>query len=477
MLEARRIRLGYPGCPPLPATLDFHLAAGELVALTGVNGAGKSLLALTLAGLIGPAAGEISLDGAPFPSPASGHDRVGMLFQDPESQLITGQVEREIAFPLENLGWPREKIDRRLSEVLVQLGIAHLAGRSLAGLSGGEKSRVALAAALAARPRFLILDEPGVYLDPGNRRRLQEVMTTAVADGLGILLITQLPEEWVAASRRLRLGPTGIDEAGIGELPLAGPPASAGPEQRGEPVLTARRVSFEYPDSGLVPTDSLASAPVFSLRQIDLELHAGETVFLVGESGSGKTTLLLLLAGVLEPTGGELLVHPGSPGTRPETRFGVLLQSPEDQLVSATVLDDVLLGLREAGIGRREAEDRARRALARAGLDPTEIAPLPPSFLSHGQRRRAAWCGIWVLEAGIWLLDEPTAGLDEEGLRVLQDAIAGFTQTGGAVVMATQDPRLTPWPGRRVALDRTVPEAGDPLARPVPGGVQKPNFA
>jgi energy-coupling factor transporter ATP-binding protein EcfA2 len=477
MLAARGVRLAYPGCPVQPAIIDIQVSPGELVALTGDNGTGKSLLALTLAGLVRPAEGEVTLGGTLFPSPGGGHERVGILFQDPESQLITGEVEREIAFPLENLGWPRAEIDRQVAGVMAQLSIGHLSGRSLAGLSGGEKSRVALAAALAARPRYLILDEPGVYLDPGNRRRLREVLAACAAGGLGILLITQLQEEWQAASRRLRLGGAGIEAADSDVL--AGRPAPPRPQgsDEGEVVLAARGISFCYPDGGLAPSGGGSPPRNFSIREADLELHAGETIFLVGESGSGKTTLLLLLAGVLEPTGGEFRVNPGTDPANPDTHFGVLLQSPEDQLVSATVLDDVLLGLREAGLERQDAEDRAFRVLAEAGLDPSEIAGLPPGALSHGQRRRVAWCGIWLLKTGIWLLDEPTAGLDEAGLDVLLDAISEFSRTGGAVLVVTQDPRLDSWPGRRLYLEDGVLRVVGALPERSSGVAQRSDFA
>jgi energy-coupling factor transport system ATP-binding protein len=461
MLQAHGVRLAYPGGPPCTAALDLTISPGEWVALTGANGTGKSLLALALAGLVRPVEGEVCLDGVPI-GPAS-NGEVGILFQDPESQLVTGEVDREIAFPLENLGWPREEIDRRVEEIKSELAITHLTGRALAALSGGEKSRVALAAALASRPRLLILDEPGVYLDPDNRELLREVLRHRAAEGLGILLVTQLEEEWRAASRRLRLLDSGLVEA-MGAEPL-GLAATEAPGEDSTPlldgsgprlVLAARDLSFRYPDRSLLPAQAVGGGSGFQLLDIELELHAGETVFLQGESGSGKTTLLLLLAGVLDPGRGQVRVYPPAPNGKTGTTFGVLLQSPEDQLVSATVLDDILLGLRESRQGSRDAERRARKAMAEAGLDPERYASLPPGSLSHGQRRRVAWCGIWVLGTGIWLLDEPTAGLDEEGLTVLGLAIAQFTQTGGAVLMATQDPRLDRWPGRRVRLEAGV---------------------
>jgi len=132
--------------------------------------------------------------------------------------------------------------------------------------------------------------------------------------------------------------------------------------------------------------------------------------------------------------------------------LGVALQSPEDQLVQPTVLEDVALGPRLCGLPAGEAEARARRALEEAGLDAERHAPLPPGGLSHGQRRRAAWAGVWALGSAVWLLDEPTAGLDASGIAALGAAVRRFTRRGGAVVLVHQDPRLDAWPGRRLCL-------------------------
>jgi energy-coupling factor transporter ATP-binding protein EcfA2 len=132
--------------------------------------------------------------------------------------------------------------------------------------------------------------------------------------------------------------------------------------------------------------------------------------------------------------------------------LGVALQSPEDQLVQPTVLEDVALGPRLCGLPAAEAEARARRALKEAGLDAERHAPLPPGALSHGQRRRAAWAGVWALGSAVWLLDEPTAGLDASGIAALSAAVRRFTGRGGAVVLVHQDPRLDVWPGRRLCL-------------------------
>src|SRR5262249_52555297 len=146
------------------------------------------------------------------------------------------------------------------------------------------------------------------------------------------------------------------------------------------------------------------------LDGVDLEVRSGEVVLVTGASGAGKTTLLLLLSGILEPLAGSVELERAS-------GLGVLLQSPEDQLVSASVAEDVALGALPRN-GRRE--DVVSAALAEAGLDPARHGSRPPSALSHGERRRAAWAGLLARGARVWLLDEPSTGLDEAGVLLLE---------------------------------------------------------
>jgi energy-coupling factor transport system ATP-binding protein len=471
MLEARGLTVGYPGAPPLLDGLDLALAPGEQVALTGPNGCGKSTLCLALAGLVEPRAGEVRVDGEPCRPGSRERAAVGILFQEPDSQLITPTVEAELAFPLENLGWERARIAPRVERLLAQFGLERLRDRATARLSGGEKSRLALAAALAAGPRYLLLDEPEVYLDAAARRRLRELLAHEVAQGLGILWVTQTDDEWAAAARRFRLE-RGILvpalSATVAPIPSAAGPGTS-PRNPGRSAVARHRLAAR----GL--TFSYGSEPLLSC--LDLGVLAGETVLIGGESGSGKSTLLLLLAGVLDPQSGTIDIEAADSGTElagvgtgaATPPLGVALQSPEDQLVQPTVLEDVALGPRLCGLPPDVADARARRAMAEAGLDASRHGALAPGGLSLGQRRRAAWAGIWAMGARLWLLDEPTAGLDAEGTSTLENAVRNFTESGGAVVLVHQDPRLDRWPGRRLRL------SGGRLAGESPSSCAEPN--
>jgi energy-coupling factor transporter ATP-binding protein EcfA2 len=435
MLEARGLAVGPPGGPSVFQDLDLEVHPGEWLALTGPNGGGKSLLCLALAGLLGARNGTVRADGAVLAPHAPERARVGMVFQEPESQLVAPTLEEEIAFPLENLGWPRAAIAERVQLLIKEFDLARLTGRAPTSLSGGEKSRLGLAAALASDPRYLVLDEPGVYLDARARARLRQLVRREVERGRGAVFVTQLEEEWAAADRRLRLEHAQLVGA-VGREPISARTSASrlvAPDARGTELLRARSLSFAYANGRPAPL----------LESVDLSLHAGEVVLLTGASGAGKTTLLLLLAGILEPLAGTVELAR-------ETPLGVLLQSPEDQLVSASVSEDVGLGVRGAG------EERAAivsSALAEVGLDAERHGARPPSALSHGERRRAAWAGLLARRARTWILDEPSTGLDEAGVSFLETTLQRFVSSGGAALIASQDPRLEAWRTRRYVLD------------------------
>ena len=426
MLAARRLTAGPPGGAPILRDLDLEVRPGEWVALTGSNGGGKSTLCLALAGLLGARAGEVALDGEPLGPADPRRAAIGIVFQEPEAQLVAPTLEEELAFPLENLGWDRGAIRDRVARLVADFDLAGLGGRAPARLSGGEKSRLGVAAALAVDPRYLILDEPGVYLDADARARLRALVRREVDRGLGVLFVTQLEEEWSAAGRRLVLE-NGAARQTEAALPASGDRVASWP-RAGEVVLAARDLRFSYGEARL-------------LDGVSLELARGQAALVTGASGSGKTTLLLLLSGVLSPSAGAIEL--ASP-----TSLGVLLQSPEDQLVSPSVLEDVALGARS----RDRGGEIARAALAEVGLGDEQVLARPPGTLSHGQKRRAAWAGLLARGAGLWLLDEPTTGLDADGLLVLRNTLSRFVEGGGAALIVSQDPRLEAWGMRRYRL-------------------------
>jgi energy-coupling factor transport system ATP-binding protein len=210
LIEVRGLAYRYPGAlVEALAGLSFSVSAGELVAVVGANGSGKSTLARLLGGLEKPAAAITAV--------ACGHDLlthegrmaarrdVGVLFQNPENQLVAECVEDDVAFGLENLGWTAEAMRPRVDEMLTRFGLDELRRREPHLLSGGQKQRAALAGVLAVPRRVLVLDEPTAMLDPASRAEVLQAARALRGEGLGIVYVTQEMDEVVGADRVVAL--------------------------------------------------------------------------------------------------------------------------------------------------------------------------------------------------------------------------------------------------------------------------------
>jgi energy-coupling factor transport system ATP-binding protein len=214
----------YPGAQAdALADLDLQVQAGEFLAVLGANGSGKSTLARILGGLAQPTAARHAV--------ACGHDLlteagrlaarrdVGVLFQDPENQLVAQCVEEDVAFGLENLAWPVDRMRARVDDMLERFGLADLRRREPHLLSGGQKQRTALAGVLAVPRRVLVLDEPTAMLDPAGRGEVLDAVAGLHAEGLAVVYVTQEMDEVTGADRVVALERgTGTFDGGVRDL-------------------------------------------------------------------------------------------------------------------------------------------------------------------------------------------------------------------------------------------------------------------
>lgn len=191
--------------------VSMTIQEGEFIGLIGANGSGKTTLARCLNGLFLPSLGQVRVDGLATHEPDRIIDirrKVGMVFQNPDNQIVATTVEREIAFGLENLGVPFEKMHTAINEALQNYDLSEYRYHPPHRLSGGERQRLALAAVMAMEPKYLILDEPTSLLDPRSRQdilaRIRMLQARARgSDRIGVLLITQYPEETLDCDRLL----------------------------------------------------------------------------------------------------------------------------------------------------------------------------------------------------------------------------------------------------------------------------------
>jgi energy-coupling factor transport system ATP-binding protein len=426
----------YPGAAQ-PALRDVCLDVEDgLTVVAGPSGGGKSTLLRVLNGLVphfhgGRIAGSASVVGLDVVATPTRHlaRSVGFVFQDPELQTVYNVVDREVAFGLENIGLPSGEMADRIDEALHAAGVEHLLGRTVRTLSGGERQRVALASALAMRPRLVVLDEPTSQLDPGGAAMVLAAVMRMVEHGMQAVVSEHRLDRLLQEARGLVFVAGGSVESADPQSwrPPDAPVRPPRQSQIGDEAWSLERVSAGF--SGRLILDG-----------IDLTGRFGEVVALSGPNGGGKTTLLRLIAGALAPMAGTVQRRPG--------RIAYLPQNPTALLHQPTVTDEVRLTLQRAG-----ESDRPEGILKELGL--LSVADRYPRDLSCGERQRAALATVLPGSPRLVLLDEPTRGMDTAARSALTELVARLRDSGAAVVMATHDSDL------RAALADRVVRVGD----------------
>lgn len=500
-----RVTLAYERTGVALDDVSLELAAGERVCVLGANGSGKTTLALVLCGLLAPDAGSVELlghaccvDGAPdMDAYRRARRELGLVFQDPQDQIVTSVVDEDVAFGPENLGLDAGEIGSRVARELGRVAMGDFAHADPSRLSGGQRQRVAIAGALAMDPRLLVLDEPGALLDVRGRRSIMRVMGRLAAAGTTVVHVTHFMQEALSANRVIVMDAGHVafdgrpDEAfshveamrGLGlEEPFCGslaaslrargvdvpwtcradelvaslaalPHAPVGAPATGatatgaanDPAPTPTEKDAEVATPAIVSCDNVGlwygrRNGDAALEGVSLELAPGTFCSVVGQTGSGKSSLLRLLAALDAPDEGVVRMCGVATGRRRDRRrlhgrVGLVMQRPERQLFAETVLDDVAYGPSNQGLPRNEAQARAREALAIVGLVGREDAS--PFSLSGGQRRLCAIAGILAMRPEILLLDEPMAGLDPRGRNRLREVLATVRATETTVVQVT----------------------------------------
>jgi energy-coupling factor transporter ATP-binding protein EcfA2 len=409
--------------------VDLRLERGERVLLLGPSGAGKSTLLAALAGLLahdsGEAEGDLKVDG-----------RTGIVFQDPQSQLVMSRCGDEVAFGLENLGWPAEKIWPRVDEVLRQVGFGYPRDHRTDRLSGGEQQRLVLAGALAAEPDVLLLDEPTANLDPAGAALVIESLRGLGREQTMVLVEHRIGPVLPLIDRVIVLEPGGgVRAQGPPQIltgSLGAELSSSGIWVPGHP-MPARKAIAPAGEAVVAGTGLRARG----LSYPDLSVRRGEAVAVAGPNGSGKSTLALMLGGLLRPDAGEVITRWGNRphSWRPKVlarRMGSVFQNPEHQFVTSTVEGELALG--------GTAPERVAELLQRLRL--THLARANPFTLSGGEARRLSVATALAAGPPLLLLDEPTFGQDRRTWIELIDLLADLRAQGHALLVVTHDPEV-----------------------------------
>jgi energy-coupling factor transport system ATP-binding protein len=495
---------------PVIRDLSLDLREGEFLGLIGPTGAGKSTLCLTLNGIVpqfygGRFFGRLTVAGLDsLDHPISALARhVGMILEDPEIQITAFSVENEVAFALENLSVPRDEIRARIPEALAAVRLEGMEKKHPYQLSGGQKQRLVIAAALALRPRLLVLDEPTAQLDPVGAREVFEVVRELNRElGLTIVLAGHAAEELAEYADRIallaegRLIRVGAPDEVYGDVALLMQHDLRPPEvtrtfyllrERGVPVgtlpvrldagISKLREIWAEDERGPQPCSPIAAnAPTRppdatvvlsadnlwyeyedgtrALRGVSCEVRQGEYVLIAGQNGAGKTTLVRHFLKLLEPTLGQVHVW-GEPTAKLTVsdlarRIGYVGQNPDSQIFNATVEDEVAFALRNLNYATVEVARRVSESLNDLGLQ--GMRHRHPLSLPRGDRARVVIAAVLAMRPEILIFDEPTTGQDDRGVRAILEITRRLHHAGKTIIVITHQLHLMPDYAERVLV-------------------------
>ena len=433
--------------------VNLDVKKGDFVAILGHNGSGKSTLAKQINAILTPTDGTLYVDGMDVRDEKNIWDvrkTAGMVFQNPDNQIIGTVVEEDVGFGPENMGIPTEEIWERVEESLKSVGMWEYRKNSPNKLSGGQKQRVAIAGVVAMHPKCIVLDEPTAMLDPNGRKEvIRAVRALNQVEKVTAILITHYMEEVIYADKVIVMDDGKIVMQGTPfeifaqvdtlkkyrldvpqvtllahELRKAGvdlPECVLSTEELVKASMKLKKVSYVYSEGDAFEKKAL--------DEISLEIPDGQFIGIIGHTGSGKSTLIQHLNGLLRATSGaiyydgENIYQEGYDMRTLRSKVGLVFQYPEHQLFEVDVFSDVCFGPKNLGLSKEEVEERATTALTQVGLDESYYKK-SPFELSGGQKRRVAIAGILAMHPQVLILDEPTAGLDPKGRDEILDQVA-----------------------------------------------------
>ena len=436
--------------------LTLSLPKGSCIMVTGPSGAGKTTLCLAAAGILhheygGKKEGSVILEGkdvAGYSGLSDLAEKIGIVFDDPEAQMIFTTVEEEILSALEHRGLEASVIEERLATTMTITYLSELRNRSPHKLSGGQKQRVALAATLALGNDILILDEPTSELDEHATGRIVAILENLKAIGKTILLVEHKYQHFhdlvdilavmengrisaigepdsVLSDERLRKIVT-ADFSGIRDIRSGDPGNTTSAATSRETVISVKNLSYSYGN-------------ISALDSISLDFSSGEFVAIVGENGSGKTTLVKHFNRLLFPASGDVIVK--GKNTRECTvselarHVGFVFQNPDHMFFADTVREEVGFGLKNIGIS--DGIKIIEKALGDVQLLHTK--DLYPRWLSRGERQRLAIACVIAMRPEIIVLDEPTTGLDGNESRLVMEILKSLQLKGHTIVVITHN--------------------------------------
>ncbi len=459
---------------PSICKINLQLEGGQILLVAGTSGCGKTTLMRCINGLapriyLGELSGEVRLFGKDVQQLSMTHlaQNVGTLLQDPERQIVSSHVFNEVAFGLENLAMPRQRIIYRVDETLDYLGISHLRDRETFQLSGGEKQKIALAGILAMQPKILLLDEPLASLDPASAYEALQLFRKLANDGISVMLVEHRVEDVLAINPEqvvyLQDGQVSYQGDVAGFVKKADPHYIKLPAEIAVKRSVGQKYNLLAPN---VPPEGCAEMLRFDkvffqyragdpqvLKDISFSIRKGDIIAILGPNGAGKSTLVKQALGLLKPTKGEVILE-GMPTTeltvaQAAKTVGYVFQSPTQMLFAPTVEEELLFGPKNLAMPAEDAQANMEWAIQSVHLE--EEKKTPPLALSFGQQKRVSIAAILAMRSRILIMDEPTAGQDYWNYCSFMDSILqmpGFD----AIIFITHDVDLALIYANRILL-------------------------
>ena len=485
--------------------INMDVEKGDFVAILGSNGSGKTTFARHLNALLFSDEGTVTIDGEDTKSVKNIWEirkKCGMVFQNPDNQIVGVTVEEDAAFGLENLGVEPIKMQKRVNESLNKTGLGKYKQKSPSRLSGGQKQRLSIASSISMRPKCLILDEPTAMLDPAGRKDVMKIVKELnKEDKMTIIYITHHMDEAAKADKIFVLNKGEVVTCGtpfevfqkvdvLEQAKLTIPyvtkvakimnncgflkaynyynvdelienffkendVSSFNSKIRKASEVSSRKKDLEKETD--ISRDCILSLSNVSLcydkglsfensaiNNVSLNIYKDEFIGIIGHTGSGKSSLVQLMDGLIKPTDGTVKFKGmdinDKDFNKRELHFkvGMVFQYPENQLFEESVIKDVMFGPLNQGISQELAQNKGEKALEIMGISKDRFEA-SPFELSGGEKRRVAIAGVIAMEPEIIILDEPVAGLDPETSSILLCALKDLRDKGKTVILISHD--------------------------------------
>lgn len=453
--------------------INFAVDQGDIVLITGKSGSGKSTLAKCITGAVpdfygGTVGGNVYIKGENIRniSQKERAKEITMVFQDPERQLTMNRVHREIAFGLENVGTPEEKIKRRVFESLQFTNILHIAYRDIVSLSGGEKQKVAITAALSYMPNCIILDEPTSQLDPSAADEVCAIIKKINIElGITIIVIEQRVDRWFDLADKISVMEDGniifygekesyyrsLDKRLLDFMPTYLKFAKLLkmeqiPEDLKQMRKSIKKLKFKNPidevkNSGDIIIDIKHLICTYedheAVKDLNVSIKKGDFIGILGANGAGKSTFMKAIMGIKKYSGSIKVLGREVAKLKLQDMAGTIgyvSQNPNDYLTKETVYEEIKFTLDNFNIKDYTLIDEILKS-----FDIYNVKDKNPRDLSGGQRQRVAIASIMVVKPKILMLDEPTRGLDIKIKENLGKMLKKINNHGTTVLLITHD--------------------------------------